>query len=242
LDDLTSPTPTASTVEPPDAPFRPTKAFFIAPHTGLTRDVPIYDITAAVDLGTYTSHTPGREPWGRTAHAAGRAAQADARVKPLLLVHRDKWYGHTFTAVRGGAARGGADGRFEERDVVAAWKGGWYSGAKNRIEFPAGSEYSGHAVTMGTESYVGFRDGFVVDSASFEWRCLNRLSMRRFRLDRVIGGERRVAAGVWKPRGQLLRQGGVLVVDAEVVDGVVAVLTGMVMLRKQRQKTYEYSG
>jgi hypothetical protein len=167
---------------------------------------------------------------------AAPPAPSDARVTPLLLVHRNKWYGHNFTEVRGD------DGRYAAADVVAEWKGGWYSGARNRVEFPEGSPHSAHAVTTTTGSYVGFRDGFVVDSASFEWRCLNRLSMPRFRLDRIIGRQRTVVAAAWKPRSQIMHQGGVLVVDAEQVDEVVAVLTGMVMLRKQRQKTYEYSG
>jgi hypothetical protein len=239
--DITTPPRTTSTAETTDAEFRPTKAYFIANHTGLTRDVPIFDITNAVDLTAYASTGDSREAWGRTAHAIGRAQQTDARVSPLLLIHRDKWYGHNFTAVRGGTTRG-QDGEYPPADVVAEWKGGWYSGARNRLDFPAGSAHSGHAVTMTTGSYVGFRDGFVVDSASFEWRCLNRLSMRRFRLDRIIGQERTVAAAAWKPRSQIMHQGGVLVVDAGQIDDVVAVLTGMVMLRKQRQKTYEYSG
>jgi hypothetical protein len=236
--DIASPTTTAETIDPG---FRPTRAYFIASHTGLTRDVPIFDISSAVDLANYASTGSSREAWGRTAHTIGRAQQIDARATPLLLIRRNKWYGHNFTAVRGGATRG-SDGEYPAADLVAEWKGGWYSGAKNRLEFPAASAHSSHTITMATGSYVAFRDGFVVDSASFEWRCLNQFSMRRFRLDRVIGGERTTAAMAWKPRSQIWHQGGVLVVDAEQVDEVVAVLTGMVMLRKQRQKTYEYSG
>jgi hypothetical protein len=239
--EIASPISTTSTAETTGAGFHPSKAYFIANHTGLTQNVPIFDITSAVDLTSYASAGSSREAWGRTAHAIGRAQQTDKRVAPLLLVHRHKWYAHNFTVVRGGASRG-KDGGFAAADVVAEWKGGWYSGARNRLEFPAGSAHSGHTVTMTTGSYIGFRDEFVVDSASFEWRCLNRCSMRRFRLDRIIGGERTVAAAAWKPRSQIMHQGGVLVVDAEQVDEVVAVLTGMVMLRKQRQKTYEYSG
>jgi hypothetical protein len=65
--------------------------------------------------------------------------------------------------------------------------------------------------------------------------------MRRFRLDRIIERQRTAVAAVWNPRSQITHQGGVLEVDAEQVDDVVAVLTGMVILRKQSQKTYEYS-
>jgi hypothetical protein len=237
--DVTSPTRTTSTVATANAGFHPTKAYFIAKHTGMTTDVLIFDITSAVDLTSYASDD--RESWGKTAQAIGRAQQADARVAPMLLMHRNKWYGHTFAALRGGATPA-ADGSYGSADLVAEWKGGWYSGAKNRLGFPADSAHCSHTVTMTTGSYIQFRDAFVVDSVSFEWSCVNKWTMRQFRLDRIIGKERTTVAMAWKPKSQIMHQGGVLVVDADQVDEVVAVLTCMVVLRKQRQKTYEYSG
>jgi hypothetical protein len=131
----------------------------------------MFDTTNTVDLTSYALAGSSRETGNRTAPAIGRAQQADELVTSLLLVHRNKRYGYKFTEAPGGrGATRADDGGYAAADVVAEWKGGWYSGARNRFEFPEGSAHSAHAVTMTTGSYVLFREGFIVDSASFEQR------------------------------------------------------------------------
>jgi hypothetical protein len=133
----------------------------------------MFDTTNTVDLTSYALAGSSRETGNRTAPAIGRAQQADELVTSLLLVHRNKRYRYKFTEAPGGrGATRGDDGWYAgwyaAAGVVAEWKGGWYSGARNRFEFSKGSAHSAHAVTMTTGSYVLFREGFIVDSASFE--------------------------------------------------------------------------
>jgi hypothetical protein len=227
----TEATETPDSVPEPDAPFKPNRCFYIAKHGGTTLDIKIYDITSAVSLADYA--TAGEKDtlkeWNAAANTAGRAAAKDM-AEPWLQVQRNRWFGRKFVA-----SMPSSDSRTE----VAKWTGGAASAAKNAIDFPSGSTHCDHDVTMATDSYFKMRDSFVVDSQPFVWAVVNGWSMRQFQLTRKLGGAMGMVARLWQPHFQM-RQGGVLVVDDGELDALVAIMTSLVMLRKQRQKELEY--
>lgn len=212
-----------------DLPFNPTRCFFIAKHGGFTQDIKIYDITSSADMSSYPSSLAEKAPvekWFAQSHKDGSSSIASA-PEPFLIVHRNTWYGHTFVGKVGDTE-------------IATLRGGLASSSKNKLVFPAGSKHCEHDITMKVDSYFNFRDEFVVNSVPFTWAVVNGWSMRQFELRRIVGGEKKVCARFWQPHMQVL-QGGVIVVDEGEVDVMVALMTAMVMLRKQRQKYYEYS-
>jgi hypothetical protein len=215
-----------------DPKLHPTHAFFIPRHYGHTKKIPIWDVTSHVNLSTYPL-TEGKEidPWFQAANTKGleRTAANDA---PNFAIHRQNWYGNNFTL------HTGLEG---DSETVLTWKGAWHSRGKNHFSFPEDAIHCSHEVTMKADNYIKFREEFVVDSCKYEWHCLNRLKMRQFRCDRVLSGDIQTVARMWQRGWDWFAQGGVVVVDANEVDEVVILATALVILRKTRQKSYEYS-
>ncbi|KAF2663669.1 hypothetical protein BT63DRAFT_418579 [Microthyrium microscopicum] len=202
-------------------PVKPNKIYFIGGHWGFTQQIKIYDITSTIN----DEYDPKNTDWFKKTW--GIANKSKSPLESMILVNRDRWYGNNFTFNESNGAK------------IAEWKGGWHSNSDNQIMFPAESAICSHAITMEVDSYFKFRDSFVVDSVKFVWLATNAVSMRAFELRKIIAGEQTEVARFWQPLGQF-KQGGILIVNTEEVDPIIAILTNLVVLRKQRLKYYEY--
>jgi hypothetical protein len=199
--------------------FKPTVVFYIQKHTSFSQTIRIFNLTEKV-AGSY-----GSEKFNEKALKTAKSCKSE---DALLNVHRLRWGSHNFTVELAA-----------DKSKVADWKGGWTSANKNTILFPEGSRYCSHTVTIQVDSYIKFKERFIVDSVSYIWAVGNIFTMRQFTLKKTIGDETKEVAKYWQPHMQF-KQGGLVFVDATEIDEVVAVLTCLAVVRKIRQKYAEY--
>lgn len=130
-------------------------------------------------------------------------------------------------------------------ELVADWTGSTLSGGKSILKFPdSPGALSSHTITLSVRKFFGFSEIFVYNSISYIWTVENLWSNRAFTLVRSIGGRTEAVARYWSPTWAL-EQNGILVVDGDErktgISAELVVVTFLVVLRKQRQKTNEYS-
>jgi len=210
-----------------DVPLHPTNCFVISKHGGFTQNIPIYDVTSSSDVKSYPENAAEKDDFEKWFTATRKASEDISSLDPILTIHRNKWYKHNFTGQVGDT-------------TVATWHGGTFSGSQNKIQFPAGSEHCEHDITMKVDSVIKFRDEFTINSVLYKWECLKGSGYRQFQLYKILGSEKKAIARYWQPKMQF-SQGGLVVVDENEVDVMVALMTAMVMVRKQRQKYGEHA-
>jgi len=200
-------------------PLIPNRTFWIVPHTGMTHTIQILDLT------NLTKSTYPSEDFEKEVKEIANTSPPEA----WLTISSPKWYSKTFTVEKPG-----------EKGEIATWKGGSFSSSKNTLVFPEDSSHSSHPVEMKADNYIKFREQFVKDSVAYEWKPENVVAMRKFTLTKNIGGMKTEVAKFWSGWG--IKFGGGLVLNSDEVDDVVAVVSMVNVLRKKRQKLYEYGG
>jgi hypothetical protein len=207
-------------------PINPKRTFYIIPHGGFTKTIQVLDLTGL----TKTPHTSEKDFLAEAKNLVEKSSQPIW----LSITRTPHWYSKTFLVCKGlpkdeaGAAV----------IPIANWKGGMFSTSENIISFPELSPYSSHDITIKPFSVWKFREQFVKDSVTYEWRPDNALTNNhKFTLFRIIGKER-AEIGRYV-QGWTLKYGGVLVLDDEEVADVVGVVSMVSVLRKKRQKDAE---
>jgi hypothetical protein len=204
----------------------PKRTFYIIPHTGFTKTIQVLDLTGL----TKTPHTSENDFQNEVKEIIKKSSQP-----PWLSITRTPhWYSKSFLIHKGAPK----DEAGASATPIANWKGGMFSASENIITFPELSPYCSHPITLKADSVWKFREHFVKNSVTYEWKPDNVLTnQRKFTLYRIIGKEK-VEVGRYL-QGWSFKYGGVLVIDDSEVGDVVAVTSMVSVLRKKRQKDAE---
>jgi hypothetical protein len=201
--------------------LQPNRIIYVVPHTSFTKIINILDLT-----GLVKSQYPSEQFESETKKIA-----TTSPPQPWLSITRNsRWFGKNFIVEQLG----------EQNGEIAQWKGGRVSTSSNTFTFPAESPHSSHPIKMEVDNVWKFREQFVKDSVTYQWKPDNVFSARKFTMYKILGNQRQVVARYWQ--GWQVKQGGTLVINAQEIDEVVAVLTMVSILRKKRQKAAEHSG
>jgi hypothetical protein len=209
-----------SGVDSPKDGFITTHIFYISPHSLWQSEVKIHDITSSITA-----------PYPSEDFKVACEAEAKSRVNsvPKWMLH-DQGIWKTPSLYTGTTTASTKNGD----NLIATCKPSRGQYSKNAFTFPEGSEHSEHTVVMEREKKWHFDEVFVVNSVQYFWRYEGSLR-RKFTLWKVVGESKLVVAR-YKGKMRLGRRGGTLLVNAEEVDCVVALMTMMGMLRKLRQR------
>lgn len=216
-----------------DSILTPTRTLYVLRHNLFSKDVRIVDLTGQ------TAATYDGGPISDAFRDAARALaeeKANIAVPAAYQLQRKHWYSSTATLTRPSSPT--------PTTQLAEWKHGAASFSKAHISFPSSSPHCSHPLVVAPLKWYRRANGFVVDSVTYEYSCDSRLRANRITLVREVGGRRTVVARYAQRWGSYIA-GGVLLVDTEKVDEVVAVLATCVMLRRMQQRAAErtkYSG
>jgi hypothetical protein len=201
--------------------FDYTNIFYITRRNMWHPEIKIHNIT-----GSITAPYPSKD-FQAAAHIEG---QARANSVPEWIILN---YGFRKTAsLHTGSTTASTMG---DENLIATWEPSKQQYGKNSFIFPPGSAHCGHAVVMQKEKrWATFDEIFVVESIPYFWRYDGH-SRRKFTLWRVVGQNKLVVAR-YKGKMWGLKRGGMLLVNADEVNCVLAAMTIMAMLRKVRQR------
>jgi hypothetical protein len=206
----------------PEDGFHYTHILYITPHNLWNSDVKIHDITDSV-----TAPYPS-EKFKIASEAEG---QSRADSVPEWIFHN-----HGFRKMPVLCTGTTTASKKSVDDLIATWKPSRGQYGKNAFIFPPGSAHSGHDIVMEMEKHwKSWDEVFVVESVPYFWRYEGS-SRRKFTLWKVVG-QIKMVVGRYKGKRRVGKRGGTLLVDADEVDCVVAVMSIMAMLRKVRQRS-----
>jgi hypothetical protein len=204
------------------------RILYIEPHLTPGKGITIHDVTGHVTVA-YDDFSDTFRQVARDAVQSPAVAAA-----PLLTIRRGSFWKATLRVCAGAS----------KTEELVAWKASRHSRGRNRLVFPAGSPHDRAAqgtVEMKPERrFLGRAEAFVVGSVLFTWRMESSWNSRRFTLFEAVGGGEEVEIARFR-QVSLMRAGGVLVVDPDKIDPVLAATTACVMLRKIRQRQAERS-
>jgi hypothetical protein len=199
---------------------KPNRVFYIVPHTGFTKTITVLDLT-----GQIKAEYPSEEFEKETKALATKSPPPSW----LNITRTPRWYSKNFVVEKG-----------SDKSQIAHWKGGMFSTSSNTLTFPLDSPHSSHPITIEPESTWKFREQFVKDSVIYQWKPDNVLTARKFTMFKIIGDQKQ-AVGRYLEEWSI-KYGGILVLNSDEIDEVVAVLSIVSILRKKRQKAAEHSG
>jgi hypothetical protein len=221
---LDTPHDTESTSLPLDSrPLKPTAVYWITPHGFLSKTITILDLTKDLDM-PYTDMTADYK-------AEIKKTMKDHSFAPVISCHRRSWLGLKY------------DITDDQNAHVAHWSHPWSSVGEAVLAFPDNSLHSSHAIKLTNKRWGLRTESFVCNSQQYMWQMDSLWHSTNMALYRVTGiGEqqRKVEVGRYAQKwwGSFVT-GGTLVVDGNEIDGIVACLTLVVVLKKKRQRAAE---
>ena len=227
---LTSPHDMNSSSLPLDSKsFTPTSVYWITPHGMLTKEITILDLTADMPL-PYTGLTDGYK-------AAIKTTLKDHSFTPILTCHRKTWIGLKYTITDA------------QSSTIAHWAHPWFSAGEAVLTFPSSSPHSSHPISLKNKTWGLRTESFTLNSQLYFWEMDSKWHSSNMTLYKVFGiGEQQRKVEVAKYSEKWwgsCTTGGALVVDTregEGIDGVIACLTLVVVLKKKRQRAAERYG
>jgi hypothetical protein len=201
-----------------DTSFDYTHILFISPHHYNTSEIKIWDITDSV------SSPLGSEDFKEETEYFG---QAHSDETPTWIIHnpglsKDK------------ALHPGRVTYPTEDTIITTWRPSTWSAGKNAFDFPPNSPHCSHGLVMERPRWYKNRaETFVQDSMEYSWRWEGH-SGRKFTLWKGYG-DRKIPVAQYKSPLRLAVMGGTVVVNADEVDVVVALITCVANLLKNKQ-------
>ena len=200
--------------------FRTNRTFFIEDHHLTDKSVAIHNVTDRMDVSYQ-----GRDIED-SFHDKARAATYGKDKKPTYTINKNSGLlGRTSTMY---AMDGGAE--------LAYWKHPALPIQSAEITFPEGSPHGSHQLTLKAASHSSLGNEWVQDSVTYRWKCESRWKLGQYNLTRTVSGQK-MLIGKYTQNMIKTTAGGVLIVDSNEIDEVVAVLTMCVMLRRMLQRT-----
>lgn len=208
--------------------FAPTNTYWITPHGMLSKSIQILDLTRDLSV-PYTGLTPAYKE-------AVKKTLKDHSFTPTLTAHRKTWLGLQYSITDG------------EGKEIAEWKHPYFSTGSAVLTFPEGSKHCEHSVELRNKKWGLRTEAFVVNSVQFEWEADSYWHSTNMTLYKVLSmgdgdgkgkAERKIVGKYAQKCMGSFVTGGILVVDAESINGAVAGLTLCVVLKKKRQRGAE---
>ena len=193
--------------------LKPDRTYYIVPHSNFTKKIEIFDLTSQVKE-QHDSEALKEEI---------KTLVKSSHPESCLTISKSNFWG-TELAVHEPPA--GA--------TIVEWKGSARAHGPSRFTFPADSSHSTHPIELKPSKFWTKNEQFVQDSITYSWEFDSNFSQRKLTLYKCMGVERVVVA---KYCGMAtFKTGGILLLDSEEVDEIIAVITCCAMLRKKRQR------
>lgn len=206
--------------------FRPTSIYWITPHGMLTKAITILDLTHDMPL-PYAGLTD-------TFKAAIKTTLKDHSFTPIITCQRQNWIGLKY------------DIRDDQGQPLAHWSHPWISAGEAVLTFPNDSPHSSHPISLKNKTWGLRTEAFTLDSQLFFWEMDSAWHSYNMTLYRVSGSsehQRKIEVGKYSQKWWgSCATGGAFVVDEGVINGVVAALALVVVLKKKRQRAAERYG
>lgn len=216
----------SSTIPLDSTVFKPTSIYWVTPHGMLTKAITILDLTHDMSV-PYTGLTD-------TYKAALKTTLKDHSFTPIITCQRQNWIGLKYAI------------QDDQNKPLAHWSHPWHSAGEAVLTFPTDSAHASHPISLKNKTWGLRTESFTVDSQLFFWEMDSAWHSHDMTLYKVIGtGEHQKKLEVGKYSQKWWGSwstGGAFVVDEGVVDGVVAALTLLVVLKKKRQRVAERYG
>jgi hypothetical protein len=201
-------------------PFTPTNVYWISPHSTFASKITILDLTKDMNI-PYTGLTDEYK-------AAVTKTLKDHTYTPAITCTRSDWFGLQY------------DITSSQNTYLAHWSHPWTSMGSALLTFPSSSPHSTHPISLQNKTWGLRTETFTLDSQPFFWEMDSLWHSTNMTLYKVTGSgemERKVEAGKYAQKwwGGFVT-GGTFVVDQGQIDGVVACVTLVVVLRKKRQR------
>ncbi|KAH6695072.1 hypothetical protein F5X68DRAFT_28281 [Plectosphaerella plurivora] len=209
----------------------PTRNVYLHNHTLFGTTINATDLTSHL-AKTYSDPDFVAEAL-QVAFAQCTPEKGEAALTPTWTIRRGDFFSRAMDVVE--TATGAS---------LARWTLALLSTSASELTFSSDSPHSSHPITVrpvGSSSML--QERFVVDSAELAWkieRGANPFDVR-YKLVRTAAGHAHVVARYAHPPGSMYR-GGILSVDENEVDVVVALVTCCVMIKKRVQKDVETLG
>lgn len=203
--------------------FTPSNTYWISPHGMLSKKIEILDLTRDIDV-PFTGFSNSYKQLVKT-------TLKDHSSTPTLTAHCDNWFGTSYTITD------------SQGEFVAKWKHPWTSVGEATLTFPEDSQHSSHLISLKNKRWGLRTESFVIDSVPFFWEmdsCWHSTNMTLYKTFGSGQSQRRIEVGKYAQKwwGSFVT-GGTFVVDEEEIDGLVACLTLVVILKKKRQRAAE---
>lgn len=198
--------------------LQPTRVFFILPHSSFTQVIKIIDLTDKISEAYDTE----------AFKAKAKGLVKKSPPEPYLTATRTSWHSSRLLVRQPPAYK-----------VIAEWKASTWSTGATHLEFPTDSPHSSHPITMKLLSMWKWNESFVVDSVTYTWEVKNWAG-NRYVLWKDLGfGQGGKEVGNYL-HAYMFDDGGILALDTNEVDEVVAAVTALSMMKKRRQRQREY--
>jgi len=203
--------------------FNPTAIYWIAPHGLFTKSITVLDLTKDMDM-PYTGMTNKYK-----VHV--KKTLKDHSFTPAITCHRSNWLGLKYNITN------------DQNNHVAHWSHPWSSVGQAVLTFPEDSTHASHAITLRNKTWGLRTEVFTLNSQPYVWEMDSLWHSTNMTLYKVMGNgdeAKKVEVGKYAQKwwGGFVT-GGTVVVDEKGIDGVVACLTLIVVLKKKRQRAAE---
>jgi hypothetical protein len=183
----------------------------------------VLDLTKDMDV-KYTGMTDEYK-------AQVKKTMQDHSYTPAITCNRNGLFGLTYNVV-------------DDQDKhIAHWSHPWSSLGESILTFPEGSDHSSHPISLKNKAFAMRSEVFTVNSQPYMWEMDSMWHSTNMTLYKVTGtgeAEKKVEIGKYAQKwwGGFVT-GGTFVLDEDEINGVVACLTLLVVLRKKRQRAAE---
>lgn len=205
--------------------FKPTAVYWITPHSSLAGQLTVLDLTRDMDV-PYTGMTNEYKE-----HI--RKTMQDHSYTPAITCKRKGWFGLTYDVVD------------DQSNHIANWSHPWTSVREAVLTFPEDSPHASHPVSLQNRTWGLRSETFTLNSQPYLWEMDSLWHSTNITLYKVTGSgdaEKKTEIGRYAQKwwGPFVT-GGSFVVDDKEIDGVVACLSLLVVLKKKRQRVAERS-
>ncbi|KAH3975312.1 hypothetical protein HBH98_099260 [Parastagonospora nodorum] len=204
-------------------PFIPTSVYWVSPHSTLASKITVLDLSKDMDV-QYSGMTDEYK-------AQVAKTMQDHSYSPAITCTRNGWFSMNF------------DITDDQDKQLAHWAHPWSSFGEAVLTFPTDSTHSSHPISLKNKMWNTRTEAFTINSQPFLWEPDSHWHSQNMTLYKVTGtgdAEKKFEIGKYAQKwwGSVWT-GGTFVVDDREIDGVVACLTLVVVLRKKRQRAAE---
>lgn len=203
--------------------FTPTAVYWITPHSTLTGQLTVLDLTKDMNV-PYAGMTNEYK-------AEVKKTMQDHSYTPVITCIRQGWFGLTY------------DVQDDQSKHIAHWSHPWTSMREAVLTFPEDSPHAQHPVSLQNKTCGLRSEMFTLNSQPYLWEMDSLWHSTNMTLYKVTGtgdAEKKTEIGKYAQKwwGGLVT-GGTFVLDDTKIDGVVACLSILVVLKKKRQRAAE---